>query len=68
MARREEFRKDRGKGSVTQKATSDCRHKLTEIVTNEGQKFLTNRRKGKIKRHVKNGTNHGDFNGDFHRF
>jgi hypothetical protein len=38
------------KGSVTQKATSYCRHKWTEHVTDGGQKFLTDRRKGKVKK------------------
>jgi hypothetical protein len=65
-ARKEELRKDRKKGNVRQKATSDCRHKWTEHVIDGRQKFLTDRRKGKVKRPVNNGMNHGDFNGNIH--
>jgi len=39
LARNEELRKDRKKGSATVKATTDCRHKLTESGTNGGKSF-----------------------------
>jgi hypothetical protein len=67
-ARKEEWREDGKQGSVTHKATTNCRHKWTEHVTDGGQKFLTDTRKAKVKSSVKNGTNHGYFNGNIHRF
>jgi len=57
-----------GKKDPWQRRQLQVADKWTEHVTDGGQKFLTDRWKGKAKKSVKNEMNNGDFNGNISRF